>query len=246
MLVHSLIILAAATPFVLASPALLPRQNPTNTATDSSASLYPAADRFTIIKNAGPEYLKFDFNVAANPGGGVSSGLGGQGNLANRRTFPALIGLGVAMSAGFLNPCGMNTPHIHNRATEFLMIVQGGNVRTGFILENGLTTQMSTTLDMFQGAIFPQGSIHFEFNDNCEAAVFTAAFSNEDPGLSSIANNFFSLDPNIVNADLGYPRFLDGTNIAQFESTIPKSFALGMRECLTRCGINHGDGRQNQ
>jgi len=42
----------------------------------------------TIIKNLGPEYIKFDFNVAANPDGGVSRGLGGQGDLANKKTFP--------------------------------------------------------------------------------------------------------------------------------------------------------------
>lgn len=252
-----------------ASPALLPRQNstatsiPSATSTDDpSASLYPPAqlginpppnaslisqlelagtsvDRFKIIQSLGPDYLKFDFNNAANPSGGVSAGLGGQGNLADRKTFPALISLGVAMSAGFLNPCGMNTPHIHNRATEFLTIVQGSNVRTGFILENGMTAQMSTTLDRFQGAILPQGSIHFEFNDNCEPAVFMAAFSHEDPGLSSIAQNFFSLDPGILEADLGYPRFLDGTNLVLFEKTIPLSFAKGMRSCLDRCGISY-------
>ena len=202
-----------------------------------------SVDRFTILKDYGEQGIKFDFNIAANPSGGVSAGLGGQGNLADRKTFPALISLGVAMSAGFLQPCGMNTPHLHNRATEFLTVVQGGNVHTGFVLENGFATQMSTTLDQFQGAILPQGSIHFEFNDNCEPAVFMAAFSHEDPGLSSVAQNFFSLDPNIVDADLGYPRFLDGTNIAQFEKTIPKSFAYSVRECLDRCGIPYNSTR---
>lgn len=115
-------------------------------------------------------------------------------------------------------------------------------MRTGFVLENGFATQQSTTLSRYQGAIFPQGSIHFEFNDSCEPAVCAAAFSNEDPGLSSVAQNFFSVDPDIVDADLGYPKFLDGTNIAQFEKTIPVSFALGVRECLARCGIQQGGG----
>jgi hypothetical protein len=140
----------------------------------------------------------------------VSAGSGGQGNLADGKTFAALIDLGVAMSAGFLNPCGMNTPHIHNLASELLTVVQSGNVRTDFILENGLMTQMSTTLDRFQGTILPHGSVHFDFNDNCERAVFMAAFTHEDLGLSSIAQNFFSLNSGILAADLGYPRFLHG------------------------------------
>ena len=195
--------------------------------------------RFEILKAQGPAdtWLKYDFNPAANPNPGGGKGLGGQGDLANRATFPALINLGVAMSAGFMNPCGMNKPHIHPRASEFLTLAKGDNVLTGFILENGLQTQFSTTLSLYQGAIFPQGSIHYEFNDNCEPAVFLAAFSNEDPGLSTIGKNFFALDPDVVDADLGFPDQLDGTNLRQFDAAIPKSFSQGPKECLKRCKI---------
>ena len=200
-----------------------------------------SVDRFTILQEQGPPdtWLKYDFNPSANPSPGGGKGAGGQGDLANSKTFPALIKLGVAASAGFMNPCGMNKPHIHPRASEFLILATGSNVKTGFLLENGLQTQMSTTLSQYQGAILPQGSIHFEFNDNCEPAVFIAAFSNEDPGLSTIGKNFFSLDPDIVDADLGFPDFLDHTNIRQFAQSIPKSFANGAMECLDRCHIKY-------
>jgi len=83
------------------------------------------------------------------------------------------------------------------------------------------------------------GSIHYEFNDSCEPAVFVAAFSNEDPGLSRAAQNFFGEDGPIVTADLGFPAFLDHVNIPQFRSKIPKAFALGAQECLDRCGIKY-------
>ncbi|KAL8950206.1 MAG: hypothetical protein Q9222_003753 [Ikaeria aurantiellina] len=198
-------------------------------------------DRFDILTSQGPAdtWLKYDFNPAANPNPGGGKGLGGQGDLANRKTFPALINLGVAMSAGFMNPCGMNKPHVHPRASEFLTLANGKSLKTGFILENGLTQQFSTTLELYQGAIFPQGSIHYEFNDNCESAVFLAAFSNEDPGLSTIGKNFFALDPEVVDADLGFPAQLDGTNIREFDAKIPKSFSQGPKECLERCGIKY-------
>lgn len=198
-------------------------------------------DRFALLSQQGPAdtWLKYDFTPDANPNPGGGKGLGGQGDLANRKTFPALINLGVAMSAGFMNPCGMNKPHIHPRASEFLTLVRGSNVHTGFILENGFTDQQSTTLGLYQGAILPQGSIHYEFNDNCEPAVFVAAFSNDDPGLSTIGKNFFNLDPDIVDADLGFPDVLDATNFADFEKAIPKSFALGAKSCLDRCGIKY-------
>ena len=195
----------------------------------------------TILKSQGPSdaYFKYNFNLAVNPTPGGGTGQGGSGVLANRKNFPALIGLGVAASVGFLNPCGMNTPHTHPRATELLTIAQGGNVKTGFIQEEGENTELTTILDQYEGAIFPMGSIHYEFNDNCEPAVFIAAFSSDDPGLSRVAQNFFGLNPDVVNADLGYPTFLDHTNIAQFEKNIPPAFALGTKECLKRCGISH-------
>lgn len=31
------------------------------------------------------------------------------------------------------------------------------------------------------------GSIHYEFNDSCDPAVFIAAFGDDNPGLSRVA-----------------------------------------------------------
>ena len=84
----------------------------------------------------------------------------------------------------------MNTPYTHPRATEFLTIASGGNVKSGFIQESGETTEITTILNQYEGGIFPMGSIHYEFNDSCEPAVFIATFNDEDPGLSRIAQNF--------------------------------------------------------
>jgi hypothetical protein len=64
---------------------------------------------------------------------------------------------------GFIDPCGivnssgnlkqkadhvylgLNTAHTHSRASEFLVVVQG-TLLSGFILENGVTTQVNATL----------------------------------------------------------------------------------------------------
>lgn len=83
------------------------------------------------------------------------------------------------------------------------------------------------------------GSIHYEFNDSCEPAVFIAAFESDDPGFRRIAQNFFGLGQDVVDPDLGYPKFLDHTNIAEFEASIPPVFALGTKSCLDRCGIKY-------
>lgn len=80
----------------------------------------------------------------------------------------------------------MNSPHTHPRATEFLTVVEG-QLEVGFVMENGLFKDaakeqlnalafpFNTTLDQFEATIFPQGSIHFQFNPTCERAIFVSA-----------------------------------------------------------------------
>jgi hypothetical protein len=194
-------------------------------------------DKYKVLQ-MDPTKLVFDFNVAAqNPP--IKAGMGGQVDLAKPNNFPSIIGTGVTAAVGFMNACGLNTPHIHPRATEFLVLAQGSNVQTGFILENGFTTQQNTTLSQFQGTVFPEGAIHFQFNDNCHPAVFISALSNEDPGASLIAQNFFSLDPEIVEVTLGFPSQIDATNFESFKKGIPDSFAQGTENCLKRCNISY-------
>lgn len=100
---------------------------------------------------------------------------------AHAKTFPAVIGNGVAMTLGFLGPCGMNTPHVHNRATEINVVIEGRLV-TNFRIENGVDT-ISNTLSKYQMTVFPQGAMHQEFNPDCEDAVFVAGFNGQDPGV---------------------------------------------------------------
>lgn len=59
-------------------------------------------------------------------------------------------------------------------------------MKTQFVQESGFTTPVGTTLQQYQGAILPMGSIHYEFNDNCAPAVFVAGFSNEVSVLLSL------------------------------------------------------------
>jgi len=82
-----------------------------------------AADRYKYIQSLGDTdlYFKFDYSVAANPNPVAGAGQGGQGDLSYVDNWPVLLNTGVAMSMGFMNPCGMNTPHTHNRATELLV-----------------------------------------------------------------------------------------------------------------------------
>ncbi|KAF1916354.1 RmlC-like cupin domain-containing protein [Ampelomyces quisqualis] len=159
---------------------------------------------------------------------------------ANIESFPILTGLGISTTLGFMEPCGINTPHVHPRATEFLTLVEGENLRFGYVLENALVAagqnpEVAGTMNKFEGTVFPQGSIHFQFNDNCDKAVFVAALNSEDPGTNQVAQGFFALNSGVVNATLGFPKEINGQNIAEFRKMIPANLAQDIDVCLAKC-----------
>lgn len=86
---------------------------------------------------------------------------------------------GLSVAIGYLNPCGLDSLHIHNRAHEVVTLVAGKSLKTGFVLEDGFDLPVYTEIGLYQATIRPQGSQHWEFNDHCESAVFVASLSNE-------------------------------------------------------------------
>lgn len=181
----------------------------------------------------------FDFNEA--PESSESMGDGGHSVAATAKTMPALIGNDASVTIGFLGPCGMNTAHVHNRATELNVVVQGRLV-TNFVLENGVRP-IENTLSRFQMAVFPQGAIHQEFNPDCEDTVFVASFPDSDPGVSQVAQNFFGLRGDVVQATLGGIPTFNGQDIESFRDMIPDNIALGIETCLNKCGIQRNAKR---
>lgn len=108
------------------------------------------------------------------------------------------------------------------------------------MLENGLVKagdnpEIASYLNKFEGTVFPQGSIHFQFNNNCEKATFVATLNSEDPGTSQVAQNFFALNSGVVNATLGFPSSIDGKNIEEFRKYIPANLAQDIDVCLAKC-----------
>ncbi|KAJ7770024.1 RmlC-like cupin [Mycena metata] len=160
------------------------------------------------------------------------AGAGGKIITANAATFPAVVGNGAAMAVGLLEPCGMNTPHTHPRATEIQFSVNG-TIRTGMITENGARFIM-TEIGPGGMTIFPQGSVHFQLNEGCEPAMFVSGFNSEDPGALQIAQRFLGLSPDIVAATLGD---IGVEEVLGLDSIIPDSVSLGTDECLKRCNL---------
>lgn len=186
-------------------------------------------DRINILQNDSD--FVFDF---LNPPPFVTpvTGAGGHTIAATRKTFPALVSNGMAMTIGFLGPCGLNTPHTHPRATEFNFIVNG-TVMVGFQAENGARFVFNN-VTAGQATIFPKGSIHFEQNLGCDAIIFVAAFNDEDPGVNQAAQGLFALPPDVVSTTLGG---INVANVRNIKRRIPANVALGTEECRRRCGL---------
>ena len=187
-----------------------------------------AVDRIKLLEDAD---FVFDF-FSPTPDEVTTSGSDGHVVAAKRDTFPALVGNGIALSVGFLGPCGLNTPHTHPRAAEFNLAING-TVLTGMLAENEARFVMNT-LNPGQATVFPRGAIHFEQNLGCDPVIFVAAFSDEDPGTSSLAPNFFSLPADVVGPTLGG---LGTKEVEGLQAEIPKNVVYGRDECLSRCGI---------
>ncbi|KAJ6605221.1 RmlC-like cupin domain-containing protein [Mycena vulgaris] len=175
----------------------------------------------------------FDFNQNQT----TEAGKGGTLLLATVDDFPILEGTGVSTGVAFIEPCGLNIPHTHPRASEMLTVIEG-ILDTGFVQENGFATVVETQLGPYQATVFPMGSIHFQQNPTCSHAIFVAGFSSEDPGRSDIATNFWMLPSNIVNATLGFPTTIGGSNIDEWRAHIPANLALGVDSCLQACGLS--------
>ncbi|PCH41047.1 RmlC-like cupin, partial [Wolfiporia cocos MD-104 SS10] len=177
----------------------------------------------------------FVFDFLNPPSAGVVKGAAGHLVLASVSDFPALVGNGIAVLVGSLGPCGMNTPHTHPRAAEFLYQVNG-SIQSGMLTETG-SRFILNNVTAGKGMILPQGSVHFQFNDNCEPVQFVSALNSDDPGTLLAAQGLFGLPPAIVAASLGE---IGVEEVAGLAHLIPDDVAFGSQECLTRCGINAG------
>jgi oxalate decarboxylase/phosphoglucose isomerase-like protein (cupin superfamily) len=174
----------------------------------------------------------FDFNNQT-PAPGAK---GGSILLATVDNFPILEELGISGAVSFIEPCGLNIPHLHPRANEILTVIDG-ILDTGFVQENGFNTEIETQLGKFQATIFPMGSIHYQQNPTCSPAAFVAALNNEDPGRSDIATSFWMLPSDVIDAALGFPHTIGGGNIDAWRAHLPVNLAAGVDSCLQMCGL---------
>ncbi|KAK8952224.1 putative germin-like protein 2-1 [Platanthera zijinensis] len=129
-----------------------------------------------------------------NHPGNTANQLGSNVTLVFAQQFPGLNALGVAGARLDFAVGGVNPPHTHPRASELLVVFKG-TLYAGFVASNNkLYIRVLYEGDAF---IFPQGLIHFQFNNGKTDAVAWASFGSQYPGRVDIANAVFGAKPPI-------------------------------------------------
>lgn len=143
------------------------------------------------------DFLYKGFNTV----GDTNNPLRSRAVMVNATLFPAINTLGVAMARIDYEVGGVNPPHLHPRASEMLVVVEG-TLYAGFVTSNlqaGGNRLYSKVLNKGDIFVFPQGLIHFQLNIGSTPAVANAAFGSQTPGLVTVANAVFGSTPPILD-----------------------------------------------
>ncbi|KAK4247690.1 Spherulin-1A [Corynascus novoguineensis] len=189
-----------------------------------------AVDIYQIL--ARDEDFVFDFNNAPFP-------------MANRKTFPALVGTDLALAISEIEGCSMASLHIHPRSAE-IFVVLSGRVITEMIPEGGVLDGDSndgnsrprtvrTELVANQTTIFPQGSFHAQYNPDCTPALAVAAFGSDDPGAALVVPQAFQQTDDFVLNSFGGA--LSADDLAKFRVAIPQGAFFDVEACRKKCGL---------
>jgi hypothetical protein len=214
-----------------------------NTKRDDLTAALKAADtaveRNQILASKGNASFMFDF--ANPPPAAVISTPPGKLISANPATAPFLVGIDFSLAVVEVGPCGLILPHLHPRNEEFILVTEGEFV-TQFIAETGAAL-VTNDLKTWGSTLFPRGSIHLEYNPTCKPSTFVAAFNGNDAGISFIAANFFTMEEQLVIANLGGETIVSGKDLETVKHAIPAGIAVGVKECLAKCGMKPNQKR---
>ncbi|GKZ25970.1 hypothetical protein AbraIFM66951_002082 [Aspergillus brasiliensis] len=160
--------------------------------------------------------------------------------VATSQNWPALVGVGAAISMSQLPACSMTFLHLHPRATE-LFALNSGHILSEMVPQGGVmnsnNTQRVIRTDLGPGqvTIYPAGSFHTQVNPDCEPANFTAAFTSDEFAVSLVAEQLFSFSDGIIARTFG--QSISGEDIEKVRNAIPSDMAIKMDECLPKCGM---------
>lgn len=158
----------------------------------------------------------FSFSGLHLPGN-MSNPVGSRVTPVTVAQLPGLNTLGISAARIDIALWGINPPHIHPRATEILLVLEG-TLEVGFITSNPDNRLISKVLQKGDVFVFPQGLVHFQRNTGFENAVAIAALGSQNPGVITIANAVFGSTPDIPGDILAKAFQVDKTVVGQIQS----------------------------
>ncbi|TVU07119.1 hypothetical protein EJB05_47162 [Eragrostis curvula] len=153
---------------------------------------FPCKDPMAVT----PDDFFNDARIIGQPRDTTKSKVGSNVTNVNVINFPGLNTLGISLARIDYGPLGVNTPHIHPRATELLTVLEG-TLYLGFVTSNPnrLFSKVVKKGDVF---VFPKAMIHFQMNlAHDKPAAALSSLSSQNPGVITIANAVFGSDPRI-------------------------------------------------
>ncbi|GAV65095.1 Cupin_1 domain-containing protein [Cephalotus follicularis] len=155
------------------------------------------------------------FFSGLNKPGNTSNPLGWMATIVNVMKIAGLNTLGVSMvRLDYAPNGGLIPPHIHPRASEILVVLEG-TLYVGFVTSNPNNTLFTKVLNKGDVFVFPIGLIHFQLNVGNTPAIAIAAFDSQNFGIIPIANAIFGSDPPI-NPDVLTKAFQVDRNVVNY------------------------------
>ncbi|GMI66674.1 germin-like protein 10 [Hibiscus trionum] len=133
----------------------------------------------------------FFFTGLTNPPT-INNTMGAVITAANVDKIPGLNTLGISLARIDYQPCGLNPPHIHPRASEIIFVLDGELDVGFFTTSSKLVSKSLKKGDIF---VFPQGLIHYQKNNGGRPASVIAGFDSQFPGTQSITAALFTSTP---------------------------------------------------
>ncbi|KAL6853437.1 hypothetical protein ACP4OV_019466 [Aristida adscensionis] len=158
------------------------------------------------------------FSDALATPGNTANAVGSAVTAANVEKLPGLNTLGVSVSRIDLAPWGVNPPHVHPRATEVIVVVEG-SLDVGFVTTaNKLYARTVCKGGVF---VFPRGLVHYQKNNGNTPAVAISAFNSQLPGTQSLAEALFAASPAVPTDVLARALQIDGGLVEAIKSKFP-------------------------
>ncbi|KAJ3708346.1 hypothetical protein LUZ61_012051 [Rhynchospora tenuis] len=164
-----------------------------------------------VCKNPNVVTVNDFFFSGLDKAGNTNNKLGSSVTAVAANNLPGLNTLGISLARLDFAPGGLVPPHYHPRATEILVVLEG-TLYVGFVssTNNQLFTKVLNKGDVF---VFPQGLVHFQYNQGWTNAVALSGLSSQNPGVVFVANAVFGANPPISDDVLAKAFQLDKKTI---------------------------------